>query len=51
MWEGLKIYGVRGRNLEAVKNFYDGFETCEGVENKESELFKVNAGLRQGCVM
>ena len=38
MWEGLKIYGVRGRNLEAVKNFCDGCEAYVTVENKENEM-------------
>ena len=34
-----------GRNLEAVKRFYNGCEACVRVENKESKLFEVNVGL------
>ena len=51
VWEVLEIYGIGGRNLEAVKSFYEGCEACVRVENEESEMFKVNVGLRQGCVM
>ena len=49
VWEVLKVYGVGGRNLEAVKSFYDDCEACVRVENEESELFKGNVGLRRVC--
>ena len=35
--------------MEAVKSFYDGCEACVRVENEESELFRVNVGLRRVC--
>ena len=40
-----------GRNQRAVKSFYDGCVACVRVGNKESEMFEVTVGLRQGCVM
>ena len=49
VWEVMKEYGVGGRNLEAVKSFYDGYEACVRVENGENELIKVSVGLRQVC--
>ena len=51
VWDVLKIYGVGGRNLKAVKSFYEGCEACVRVDNSESDMFKVKVGLRQGCVM
>lgn len=51
VWEVMKMNGVGGRTLEAVKSFYNGSEACVTVGNEESEMFAVNVGLRQGCVM
>ena len=51
VWEVLKMYGIGGRTLGAVKSFYEGSKACVRVDNKESEMFEVNVGLRQGCVM
>ena len=37
--------------VEAVQNFYVDSRACVRVGNAVSELFPVNDGLRQGCVM
>ena len=51
MWQMLRVYGVGGKLLKAVQNFYVDSRACVRVGNDASELFPVNAGLRQGCVM
>ena len=51
VWEVMKMYGVGGHTLEAVKSFYEGSKACVRVGNGESRMFEVNVGLRQGCVM
>jgi len=51
VWEVLRMYGVGGNLLKAVKSFYDGSKACVRVENQMSDCFPVNVGLRQGCVM
>ena len=45
------VYGVAGKLLKALQNFYVDSNTCVRVGNDVSEWFPVNCGLRQGCVM
>ena len=47
----LKVYGVEGKLLKAVPSFYIDSRACVLVGNDVSEWFRVNVGLRQGCVM
>lgn len=35
VWEIMKMYGVGGCTLEAVKCFYEGSEVCVRVESRE----------------
>ena len=51
MWQMLRVYGVLGKLLKAVQNFYVDSRACVRVGNDVSEWFPVNVGLRQGCVM
>ena len=51
MWDVLRLYGVGGKLLRAVKSFYIGSKACVRVGNELSEWFPVKVGLRQGCVM
>ena len=51
MWSVLRLYGVGGRLLEAVKSMYNGSKACVRVGNEMSDWFTVRVGLRQGCVM
>ena len=51
LWEVLTVYGVGGKLLMAVKSFYRNATASVKVGDKLSESFKVNVGVRQGCVM
>ena len=51
MWLILRVYGVGGKLLKAVQSFYVDSRARVRVRNDVSELFPVNVGLRQGCVM
>ena len=53
MWQMLRVCGVGGKLLKAVQSFYIGSRgrACVWVGNDVSELFLVNIGLRQSCVM
>ena len=51
MWNVLRLYGVGGRLLSAVKSLYAESRACVRVGNMLSEWFPVKMGLRQGCVM
>ena len=47
----LRVYGVGGKLLKAAQSFYLDCRACVRVEMDVSERFKVNFGLRQGCVI
>ena len=52
MWQMLRVYGVGGKLLKAVRSFYvDSRLRDFRVGNDASESFPVNVILRQGCVM
>ena len=51
MWKMLRVYGVGGKSLKAVQSFYVDSRACVRVGNDMSIWFKVNVGLRRGCVM
>ena len=51
MWQMPRVYGVGGKLLKAVQNFYVDSCACVRVGNDLSKWFPVNVGLRHGCVM
>ena len=51
MWQLLRWHGVREKLLKAVQSFYVDRRACVRVGIVVSELFPVNVGLKQGCVM
>ena len=51
MWNVLRLYGVGGKLLQAVKSLYVDSKVCVRVGSEMSEWFPVRVGLRQGCVM
>ena len=46
----LRVYGVGGKLLKAMKSFYIDSRACARVGNDVSEWFPVNVGLRERCV-
>ena len=51
MWNVLEEYGIRGRLAKAVRSMYVNCEACVRVLGGKSDWFKVEQGVRQGCVM
>ncbi len=51
LWDVLKIYGVGGKLLSAVKSFYEEASACVKISGETSEHFEIKVGLRQGCAM
>ena len=49
--EGLWMYGIGGRLLEAVKRFYRGSAAKVRVNGNCSESFEVSVGFSYGCLM
>ena len=51
LWQVLMIYGVGGRLLNGIKSMYVDSEACVRINIVESEWFKIESGVWQGCVM
>ena len=51
LWKVLMLYGVSGRLLNGIKSMYVDSEACVRINRVESEWFKIESGVRQGCVM
>ena len=53
MWQMLRVYGVGGKLLRAVRSFYVDSRACVRVGNDVNEWLPVNVGLRclYGCLM
>ena len=47
----LRIYGVNGELMRAVRSVYDNGKACASVQGQKSDLFGVGQGVRQGCAM
>ena len=45
LWQTLRLYGVGGRLLKAVKSLYVESRACVRVGNELSEWFPVNTGV------
>ncbi len=51
LWDLLKIYGVGGKVLSAIKSFYEEASAYVKISGETSEYFEIKVDLRQGCVM
>ncbi len=45
------MYGVGGKLLKGVRSFYENASASVWMNGELSESFKVEVGVRQGCVM
>ena len=51
LWYKLMKLGVNGKFLHAVQAMYDGSLPRVRVNNSFTDVFDVNSGVRQGCVL
>ena len=42
---------MSGKLLSGIKSMYVDSLVCARVKGSESELFKIDSGVRQGCIM
>ena len=50
LWESLKELGFK-RIIHLIKALYEGQESAVKLEDGTSEWFKVEKGVRQGCIL
>jgi len=51
MWKTLEEYNVDRQLIGAIASMYSDSKSCVRILGRKSELFRVGAGLRQGCVL
>ena len=49
LWEVLRVYGVGGPLLRAVRPLYNRNRSLVHIAGSKSDLFPVHVGLQQGC--
>ena len=45
------MYDVGGKFLSGIKSMYVESSACVRVKGVESERFRIDSGVRQGCIM
>ena len=51
LWQVLRMYEFGGKLLAGIKSMYVDSLACVRVKGGESELFRIDSGVRQGCTM
>ena len=51
LWQVLRIYDVVGKVLSGIKSMYFDSLACVSVKGTERVWFRIDSGVRQGCIM
>ena len=51
LWQKLHAYGIQGRMWRVLRNIYEAVESSVLVGDKQSRFFRIDVGVRQGCLM
>jgi len=51
LWEKLHGYGIKGKMWRVLRSVYEAVESSVIVNDQRTRFFKVDVGLRQGCLM
>ena len=51
LWQVLGMYDVGGKLLYSIRCMYVNSLVCVRVKGGESECFRINSGVRQGCIV
>ena len=49
--QALRMYDVWGKLLSGIKSMYIDSSACIKVKGFESEQFRIDSGVRHGCIM
>ena len=44
-------YNIKGNFFNTIKNIYTNDKACVKINNKVTEIFNINQGVRQGCIL
>ena len=51
LWQVLRMHGVWGKLLGGIKSMYVDSLACIKIKGGESKQFRIDSGVRQGCIM
>ena len=51
LWQMVRMYDVGGKLLNGIKSTYVDSSACVRVKGGASERFRIDSGMRQGCIM
>ena len=51
LWQVLRMYDVGGKWSGGIKSMYVDILACVRVKGGESEWFRIDSGVRQGCTI
>ena len=51
LWQVFKMYNVGGKSMSGIKSMYVGSSACVRVKGGECERFRIDSGVREGCIM
>ena len=51
LWKMLKSIGIHPKLVDIIKNMYDNSECAITIDGNLTSWFKVNVGVRQGCLL
>ena len=51
LWQVTRKYNMDGKLLNGIKSIYVNLLACVRVKWSESECFRVDSGMRQGCII
>ena len=51
LWQVLRMRDVGGKLLNGIKSMYVKSLACIRVKGGESKCFRIDSGVRQGCIM
>ena len=51
LWQVLRTYDVDGKHLNGIKTMCVNSLDCVKVKRVESECFRIDSGMKQGCIM
>ena len=50
-WQVLRTFDVGGKLFNGIKSMYINSLACVRVKGGDSDYFRINSGVRQGCIM
>ena len=51
LWQLLRLYDIGGTLLNGIKGVHVNSVACVKVKGSESRCFRIESGVRQGCIM